>query len=188
MPRITRVTTRLGDAGETSLGSGKRVSKSALRVAAYGAVDELNSVVGVTLATGVDARIAAVLAVVQNDLLDVGADLSVPYARGKPAARIAPQLVERLEREQAVFLSELPPLANFVLPGGSLGAAQLHFARTVCRRAEREVVALNRRERVNMYVMSYLNRLSDLLFVLARCENAARGIPEPTWRQPERPR
>lgn len=173
MVRIDRVITRGGDGGQTSLGDGTRVPKDHLRVDAYGTVDEANAAIGV-LRLHADAAADAMLARVQNDLFDVGADLCVPGAAG---ARLrltdAPSL--RLEEEVAAINAALPALTSFVLPGGTPGAAHAHVARTVVRRAERLVVALARGEEVNPAVVRYLNRLSDFLFVLARRLNRDGG-------------
>ncbi|MBV9736509.1 MAG: cob(I)yrinic acid a,c-diamide adenosyltransferase [Acidisphaera sp.] len=173
MVRIDRVVTRGGDAGETSLGDGARVPKDAPRVAAFGTVDEANAVIGV-LRLGVDAETDAMLARIQNDLFDTGADLCVPGAAGE-RLRLTDAPSARLEAEIAAMNAGLPALASFVLPGGTPAAAQAHVARTVVRRAERLVVALARAEAVNPAVVRYLNRLSDHLFVLARRLNAAAG-------------
>ena len=168
MIRIDRVVTRGGDGGETSLGDGARVPKDALRVEAYGTVDEANAVIGLLrLHTTGDAEADAMLARIQNDLFDVGADLCVPGAAGE-RLRVtdAPNL--RLEAEVATMNAALPALASFVLPGGTPAAAHAHLARTVVRRAERLVVRLAREEEVNAAVIRLLNRLSDHLFVLGR--------------------
>jgi cob(I)alamin adenosyltransferase len=182
MPRITKVTTRRGDGGQTSLGSRERVPKDALRVRAYGTVDELNSAIGLALALGANATLAPMLGGIQNDLLDVGADLAMPPRPNEDAARrLAAADVARLETDAAGLLSGLDQLQNFVLPGGSPASAALHLARTICRRAEREVVSLAREEATNPEVLRYLNRLSDLLFIMARVEGRSNGAPEPVW-------
>ena len=168
MIRIDRVVTRGGDGGETSLGDGARVPKDALRVEAYGTVDEANAVIGLLrLHTAGDAEADAMLARIQNDLFDVGADLCVPGAAGE-RLRVtdAPNL--RLEAEVAAMNAALPALTSFILPGGTPAAAHAHLARTVVRRAERLVVRLAREEEVNAAVIRLLNRLSDHLFVLGR--------------------
>ena len=173
MVRIDRVVTRGGDGGETSLGDGKRVPKSAPRVDAFGTIDEANAAIGVlrVLARG-DAEADAMLARVQNELFDLGADLATPPAGAeRPALRIVEGQVERLEREIDRLNEPMPPLTSFILPGGSAGATALHFARTVCRRAERASVALGEHEAVGPQSLKYLNRLSDLLFVAARHAN-----------------
>jgi cob(I)alamin adenosyltransferase len=171
MVYLSRIYTKSGDAGETGLGDGTRVLKSSPRVTAYGEVDELNAALG--LITGLGDADQALVRSVQNELFDVGADLCVPpSADDKPAVlRVTPGQAERLEREIDVRNDRLEPLRSFVLPGGTTAAAWLHLARTVCRRAERSVVALMQSEPVNPNVLVYLNRLSDLLFVLARVAN-----------------
>jgi cob(I)alamin adenosyltransferase len=173
MVRIDIVTTRGGDAGDTSLGDGTRVRKDALRVEAIGCVDEANSAIGVLrLATRDDAEADAMLARIQHDLFDVGADLCVP-GEGGDRLRVTDTLTMRLEQEVAAMNSSLHPLTSFVLPAGSPGAAHAHVARGVARRAERRAVALADAEPVNASVLRYLNRLSDHLFVLARRLNAS---------------
>ena len=167
--RLTRIYTRGGDKGETSLGDGSRVSKLDPRVAAMGDVDELNSLVG--WAGGLDR--------VQNELFDLGADLSVPFPSGDERLRITDEAVNRLEQEIDEANATLPELKSFVLPGGSERAARLFLARAVCRRAERAVLAVSD---ANPLAAVYLNRLSDLLFVLARAANADAGVEEPLWR------
>jgi cob(I)alamin adenosyltransferase len=183
MPRITKVYTHTGDEGVTSLGGGQRVPKDAARVAAYGAVDELNSAIGVALARGVAARLAAPLAEVQNDLFHLGSDLC--FVEADKAARQLPQLearhVEALEALIDELNASLGPLKNFVLPGGAGAAADLHLARAICRRAEREVASLAAQEAIGPCVIPYLNRLSDALFVMARFENRERGGAEALW-------
>jgi len=183
MPRITRVYTRTGDDGTTGLGGGGRVSKDSPRVEAYGTVDELNSQVGAALATGVDAGLVSDLRRIQNELFHLGADLCTPEADKErvPGPRLEERHVEALERMIDRLSAELAPLENFVLPGGSPGAAQLQLARAVCRRAERAVVALSHREAVGRQTIRYLNRLSDALFVLARYENLRRGVVDTLW-------
>jgi cob(I)alamin adenosyltransferase len=179
--RLTRIYTRGGDAGETSLGDGSRVPKLDERIAAYGAVDELNAAVGVVLAGGCPEPIRDVLVRVQNELFDLGADLSVPLAH-EGRLRVSHDQVDRLESDCDHFNAELPELKSFVLPGGSDAAAALHVARTVCRRAERESLVAAGAHAMNPLVLVYLNRLSDLLFILARSANAAAGHEEPLWR------
>jgi cob(I)alamin adenosyltransferase len=182
MPRITKVTTRRGDAGETGLGNRVRVPKDAPRVRAYGTVDELNSVIGLALAFGLDEPLASALRRVQNELLDVGADLAMPPRPDEDInRRISSADVVRLEADESALLSGLEQLKNFVLPGGSPAVASLHLARTVCRRAEREVVTLTRIDTINGHVLRYLNRLSDLLFVMARVQSRRDDVPEPVW-------
>ena len=179
--RLTRIYTRTGDAGETSLGDGSRVPKLDTRIQAFGAVDEVNSLLGVVLAARPGQELAAVLERIQNELFDVGADLSVPFeADGR--LRVEQALVDRLEADCDGFNADLEPLRSFVLPGGTEVAAGLQLARTVCRRAEREALAASERVEINPLVLVYLNRLSDLLFILARAANAEAGQPEPLWR------
>jgi cob(I)alamin adenosyltransferase len=179
--RLTKIYTRGGDAGETSLGDGSRVSKLDTRIAAYGTVDELNAAVGVVVAGGCPETIREVLGRVQNELFDLGADLSVPIEH-EARLRVTQEQVDRLEDECDRFNAELPELKSFVLPGGSEAAARLHVARTVCRRAEREALVAAGEHDVNPLALVYLNRLSDLLFILARAANAADGRAEPLWR------
>jgi cob(I)alamin adenosyltransferase len=179
--RLTKIYTRGGDTGDTSLGDGARVSKLDARIAAYGTVDELNSAVGVALATGCPDVMRAVLGRVQNELFDLGADLSVPMERDA-RLRVTQQQVDALELDCDRFNAELPELKSFVLPGGSEASARLHVARTICRRAEREAISAAGVYTVNPLALVYLNRLSDLLFILARAANAAAGHEEPLWR------
>ena len=179
--RLTKIYTRGGDAGETSLGDGSRVSKLDARIAAYGNVDELNAAVGVVVAGGCPETIREVLVRVQNELFDLGADLSVPVENAA-RLRVTQEQVDRLEDECDRFNAELPDLKSFVLPGGTEAAARLHVARTVCRRAEREALVAAGAHDVNTLAIVYLNRLSDLLFILARAANAAEGLAEPLWR------
>jgi cob(I)alamin adenosyltransferase len=183
MPRLTKIYTRTGDDGATSLGSRQRVPKDSLRVQAYGTVDELNSQLGAALAHGLCPRLAEVLPTIQNELFHLGSDLCF-LEEDKEKYHI-PQIEQRHVKALEQLIDEMTavvgPLANFILPGGAVGAANLHVARTVCRRAEREVVTLARQEPVGPYVLPYLNRLSDALFVMARYENHERGLPEPLW-------
>jgi cob(I)alamin adenosyltransferase len=183
MPRITKVYTRTGDDGTTSLGGGQRVAKDSLRVEAFGTVDEANSAIGVAMAAGLDPVLLEALRVIQNDLFHLGSDLCVTEEdkTARPVPRIEERHVEKLERLIDRLSADLPPLENFVLPGGSVGAAQLHVARAVCRRAERAVVSLARAEAVGDQVVVYLNRLSDALFVMARWENRRSGVPDVLW-------
>lgn len=183
MPRITKVYTRTGDDGTTSLGGGQRVAKDSLRIEAYGTVDELNSQIGAALAVGLDPEVASMLSSTQNDLFHLGSDLCVleeDKAR-RPVPRIEPRHVDALEALMDRLSEKLAPLENFILPGGSPGAAALHVARAVCRRAERLLVALDREEPIGEHTVRYLNRLSDALFVLARYENRKRGVPDVLW-------
>ena len=179
--RLTRIYTRGGDAGETSLGDGARVSKLDARIAAYGTVDELNAAIGLVLAASCPEPIREVLGRVQNELFDLGADLSVPMEH-EARLRVTQSQVDALEHDCDSFNAELPELVSFVLPGGGETAARLHVARTVCRRAEREALDASRVYAVNPVGLVYLNRLSDLLFILARTANAADGREEPLWR------
>jgi cob(I)alamin adenosyltransferase len=183
MPRLDRIYTKSGDEGMTGLGGGQRVAKDSLRVAAYGTVDELNSQLGVAIATGLCERLTGEVTAIQNELFDLGADLCWPSddERRSRIPTVQPWHVERLERLIDELNDGLGPLTNFLLPGGAPGAAHLHVARTVCRRAEREVITLARDEPVGELVVPYLNRLSDLLFVMARYENRERGMTEPLW-------
>jgi cob(I)alamin adenosyltransferase len=174
--RLTRIYTRGGDAGETSLGDGSRVSKLDPLVLAFGAVDELNSLLGSAQVVLRDPRLERI----QNELFDLGADLCVPYAEGDGKLRVTEAQVTRLEAEIDEANAPLTELRSFVLPGGTEGAARLHVARAACRRAEREVLAAARERAVNPLATIYLNRLSDLLFVLARAANPPGQ--EPLWR------
>jgi cob(I)alamin adenosyltransferase len=178
--RLTRIYTRGGDEGETSLGDGSRVSKLDGRIAAFGAVDELNSQIGLVLAAELPSEVRAALELVQNELFDVGADLSVPVeVEGR--LRVDREYVDRLERLCDEVNERLAPLTSFVLPGGSDASARLHVARAVCRRAEREALVADREHGVTRLALVYLNRLSDLLFILARSANASAGVDEPVW-------
>jgi cob(I)alamin adenosyltransferase len=197
---LNKIYTRTGDAGTTALGTGERVPKHALRIAAYGSVDETNAAIGVARVhlTGGDADLDGVLARIQNDLFDLGADLCVPEAApetasgrasetavrqpGRERLRVSEAQVERLEAEIDRMTAELAPLRSFVLPGGTAAAAALHVARTVCRRAERTMVALASapQERVSAPALRYINRLSDLLFVAGRMAND-RGRSDVLW-------
>jgi cob(I)alamin adenosyltransferase len=177
--RLTRIYTRGGDSGDTSLGDGSRVSKLDGRIAAFGTVDELNSLLGVVLAGEVPGEIREVLDRVQNELFDVGADISVPFGIAD-RLRVAQTQIDALEADCDRFNADLPELKSFVLPGGSEAAARLHVARAVCRRAERDVFAAAEQVELNPLVSVYLNRLSDLLFVLARTANA--DADEPLWK------
>jgi cob(I)alamin adenosyltransferase len=183
MVYLSRIYTKTGDGGETSLGDGTRVKKDHPRVAAYGSVDELNAALGLLLAHHPNVAEAELLRGVQNDLFDVGADLCVPQAdeggNHKPL-RVQASQSTRLEQAIDRLNENLSPLRSFVIPGGSPDAAWCHLARTICRRAEREVVTLARTEHVNPQVVIYLNRLSDFLFVLARICNS-NGVSDVLW-------
>src|SRR5438552_18528241 len=176
MVYLSRIYTKTGDTGQTALGDGRRVPKDHPRVAAYGSVDELNAALGLVLASiaKLDDELRSLLQSIQNDLFDVGADLCVPQTADEPPGkvlRVSVAQAGRLEHAIDKFNAPMQPLRSFILPGGAPEAAWCHFARTVCRRAERDVVTLARTETVNPQVIIYLNRLSDLLFVLARAAN-----------------
>ena len=168
--RLTKIYTRTGDDGQTALADGKRIDKSDLRVDAMGEVDELNSMLGVLEASGVPAEMASCLRNIQQRLFDIGGELAIP-----DKAAISPAYVERLEELIDVHNEELPPLKEFILPGGSLPASICHMGRTICRRCERHMVKLGQSEYVNPETLRYINRLSDLLFVLARALNQLNG-------------
>lgn len=183
MPRLTKIYTKTGDDGTTALGSKQRVPKDHPRVRAYGAVDELNSLVGLALAHGLCAKLAAALPSIQNQLFHLGSDLSFPPEEAEEfkVPRIEQRHIDALETLIDEMNAELGPLENFILPGGSLGAATLQVARAVCRRAERRLVTLAREDSVRPESVTYVNRLSDALFVMARYENLQRGVSEPLW-------
>jgi cob(I)alamin adenosyltransferase len=183
MVYLSRIYTRSGDQGDTGLGDGTRVPKDHPRVAAYGTVDELNAVLGLLLAQHPGAAESDLLRGVQNDLFDVGADLCLPQPPGEPAGarlRVRPEQSARLETAIDRLNAALQPLSSFILSGGSTAAAWCHLARTVCRRAERAAVTLARAEPINPEVVVYLNRLSDLLFVLGRVYNNS-GRDDVLW-------
>ncbi len=178
-----KIYTKTGDKGDTSLFGGQRVPKDALRIEAYGTVDELNSVLGIVRADNKEKEIDEILEQVQNELFVLGADLATPRSSNtKQIRRVEPKDAVRLERVIDKLDAELKPLRAFILPGGSPVAARLHFARTVCRRAERAVVRLSRNEDIGEAITIYLNRLSDLLFVLARYANHCAGVAETKWK------
>ncbi|MEJ2752836.1 MAG: cob(I)yrinic acid a,c-diamide adenosyltransferase [Chloroflexota bacterium] len=183
MPRITKIYPGQGDEGRTRLSSGQMVKKNSLRVTAYGTVDELNSLIGLALTFDLSQPLPLQLTAVQNELFHLGSDLS--YYSEEEGERLIPQIEQRhvtaLEAVIDTLNAQVGPLENFILPGGTQGAAQLHVARTVCRRAERDVAALAESEPVGPFVLPYLNRLSDALFVMSRFENQSKGIPEPLW-------
>jgi len=183
VPKITKVYTRQGDAGTTRLGDGREVPKHDPRIAACGDIDELNAQIGAARSLGLDLDLDRTLAGVQNELFHLGADLCVPRDLATPprGPRIEPRHVEALESHIDRWTERLGPLENFILPGGSPGAAQLHVARTVCRRAERTLTGLAEQEPVDPVAVRYVNRLSDALFVMARWENLARGVPDLRW-------
>jgi len=180
--RLTRIYTRGGDKGETSLGDGSRVSKLDARIAAYGSVDELNAQLGVVLAGELPDELRAPLARIQNELFDVGADLSVPFAGPDERLRVTQEMIDGLERLCDELNAPLPELKSFVLPGGTEAAARLHVARTVARRAERAALEADRAHGVNPLACVYLNRISDLLFIMPRAANRIAGVDEPAWR------
>ena len=175
--RLSKITTRTGDAGETGLGDGARVAKDSARIAALGDIDELNSAIGLVNAEEIPPEVRAVLEQVQHDLFDLGGELSIPGH-----SLLKEEQVENLERSVEAWNSKLSPLKEFILPGGSRAAAAAHLARTVCRRAERSLVALGRREAVSEVARRYLNRLSDLLFVAGRTLNRAAGSGDVQWK------
>lgn len=176
--RLSKITTRTGDAGETGLGDGSRVPKDSLRVAALGDIDELNSALGVLLAEELPVEVRAALLEVQHDLFDLGGEVSIPGHSLLPSEHIT-----KLEKLLQAWNKDLAPLKEFILPGGSRAAAAAHLARTVCRRAERSLVALGRKEKVGEPARRYLNRLSDLLFVAGRVLNRAAGGGDVQWRR-----
>ena len=185
MVKLDRIYTRGGDKGMTSLGNGERVPKHDLRVEAYGAVDEANATIGLVRLHTAGSDLDAILSRIQNDLFDLGADLSTPEdedndPRRRPALRVTQVQVDRLEAEIDAMNARLSPLTSFILPGGSAAAAYLHLARTVVRRAERLVTALQDAERLNPAALSYINRLSDHLFVAARHANQD-GTADVLW-------
>lgn len=180
--RLTKIYTRTGDAGQTGLTGGERVDKDCARIEVIGEVDELNSAIGLTLAQDLPPDVRDCLVEVQHDLFDLGGELSM-----RERALITEGHVERLERVVDRLNAQLPPLREFILPGGGPAAASCHLARSVCRRAERRVVALARLEAVNMPARVYLNRLSDLLFVLCRVIARAAGEAEVLWRSARSP-
>jgi cob(I)alamin adenosyltransferase len=183
MVYLSRIYTKTGDQGETGLGDGTRVAKDHPRVTAYGSVDELNALLGLLLASHPELPETHLLQSIQNDLFDVGADLCVPQpAEEKPGERlrVKAEQGERLEKAIDRLNEQLQPLKSFILPGGEPAAAWCHVARTVCRRAERDVVTLSRTERINPQAIIYLNRLSDLLFVMARVLNGT-GEGDVLW-------
>lgn len=179
--RLSKIYTRTGDDGTTGLGDGTRVAKDSARVAAYGTVDEANSAIGLVLASDVPDAVRGLLTTVQHQLFDLGGELCIP---GHAAIHDAD--IEALERALDGFNADLPPLKEFILPGGGEAAARCHVARTIVRRAERETVALARHEPVRPQAIGYLNRLSDLLFVLARVLARASGHGEVTWKHERR--
>lgn len=184
MARLTNIVTKTGDSGETGLVGGKRVSKDSPRVWAYGTVDELSSAIGLARACNTDSAIEAWLSVIQHDLFDLGAELATPpetKMEGMPS--IQQRHIDHLEKVVVELTEKLGPLKEFILPGGSMAGAQLHVARTICRRAERFCVRLTQTEKTGELVIPYLNRLSDTLFMLARWANKQAGDKETYWRK-----
>jgi cob(I)alamin adenosyltransferase len=183
MPRLTRLYTRKGDDGTTGLGGGQRIAKDSPRVTAYGTVDELNSAIGLAVAHGLVPKLAGVLPRIQNELFHLGSDLC--FLEEDKHAFALPQIDARHVKALEAVIDELNDvvgaLENFILPGGTEGSAYLHLARTICRRAERDAIALARLEPIGEFVVAYLNRLSDALFVMARYENRMHNVDEPLW-------
>jgi cob(I)alamin adenosyltransferase len=177
MPRLSKITTRTGDAGETGLGDGARVPKDSARIHALGEVDELNSALGLVLAEDLPEALRGVLLEAQHDLFDLGGELSIPGH-----SMLREEQVARLEQALEAWNADLPALKEFILPGGSRAAAAAHLARAVCRRAERAVIALGRKEAIGGHARRYLNRLSDLLFVAGRVLNRHAGRGDVQWR------
>ncbi|KAF0152416.1 MAG: Cob(I)alamin adenosyltransferase [Ignavibacteria bacterium] len=181
-----KIYTKTGDKGETSLFGGKRVWKDDLRISAYGSVDELNAVIGVALTEIGNVELRRILISLQSDLFVLGSDLATPLDKGNTnfvIPRIQKENFERLEKLIDETEAKLPELKNFILPGGTKGSANLQLARTICRRAERDVVALSKKEEINSAAEIYLNRLSDLLFVLARYHNFVSDTKEINWQK-----
>ncbi len=174
-----RIYTKFGDKGNTSLLGGTTVPKSDPRLEAYGSVDELNAVLGIVISFGEKGSLAESISRIQSDLFLIGAELS---SKGAKTKQIPPKRVSEVEAEIDGMEADLPPLHHFIVPGGSKTASLLHLARTVCRRAERAIVALSQKEKVNPDIIVYMNRVGDLLFVLGRYENYRKKLPEKTWR------
>lgn len=183
MPRLTKIYTQTGDDGTTALGGGQRVAKDSLRIDAFGTVDELNSAIGLALSAGVGEAIEGTLRRIQNELFHLGSDLCFleEDKRRTAVPQIESRHVRALESLIDQLTEQLGPLENFILPGGAESASRLHLARCICRRAEREVVALSRQEAIGSSVIPYLNRLSDALFVMARYENRRSGKSDCVW-------
>ncbi len=179
--RLSKIYTRTGDDGSTGLGDGSRVSKDSARVTAYGTVDEANSAIGMILANNIPEPVRQVLVTVQHQLFDLGGELCIPGH-----AAITQTDITKLEQQLDGFNADLPPLKDFILPGGGMAAAHCHLARTICRRAERETVTLSRLDAVRPEAIGYLNRLSDLLFVIARVLARASGHGEVLWNHDRR--
>ncbi len=180
-----KIYTKGGDKGETGLFGGERVSKSSQRIEAYGTIDELNSFIGLAITELKSEEVKELLNTIQNQLFTVGSDLATPLSekiKKYDIPRVPKEFFENAEKQIDKFEAELAPLKNFILPGGSKSAAMLNICRTICRRAERRVVALNASEKVGENIIIFLNRLSDLFFVLARYENMISGIPDTIWK------
>ena len=180
MVKLNKIYTRTGDKGSTQLGDGKRVDKNSLRVDAYGSVDEANATIGLSILR-TNTKIKKILQIIQNDLFDLGADLCMPDKKKIQKLKITKDRIDYIEEKIDSFNKELAPLNSFILPGGSESSTYLHIARTVTRRAERKVCALSKKERINPVAIIYLNRLSDLLFVLARYTNN-KGKKDILWK------
>lgn len=179
-----KIYTKTGDEGKTSLFGGKRVWKDDLRLQAYGTIDELNSVLGIASGEIQSEELREIISSIQNDLFTLGSDLATPLeieAKNFAIPRVDENFISRLEKFIDSYDNQLPELKNFILPGGTKGASYLHFARTICRRAERETVALGKSVDIGDKIVVYLNRLSDLLFVLARYDNSRNGTPDIHW-------
>ena len=181
--RLTKIYTRNGDKGKTRLANGEEVSKDSLRVAAYGDIDELNSIVGLVSTENPDDKLAVVLSSIQHTLFDLGGELA---SDGMIVGLVTDQHTTSLEKHIDQMNSELPPLEEFILPGGTKSASLLHLSRTVCRRAERSIITLNQSETVAAEIIQYVNRLSDILFVMARYENHRSGNQEVFWKNPRK--
>lgn len=183
MPKLTKIYTRTGDDGTASLGTRQRVTKDSLRIKAIGEIDELNSMIGVAIASGVVDKLAEILTTIQNELFVLGADLAFPQDIDEDVSvpRIEDRHISRLEQLIDDMVKKIGTLQNFILPGGSVSASHLHVSRAICRRVERNLVELSREEMVSASSLRYVNRLSDTLFVLARYENFENGIEEPLW-------
>ena len=181
--RLTKIYTRTGDKGKTRLANGQEVSKNSLRVAAYGDIDELNSLIGLAQTQNSDEHLAQLLSTIQHTLFDLGGELA---SAGMIAGLVSQQNIEDLEHNIDQINAELPPLEEFILPGGTNSAATLHLARSVCRRAERSIITMHQSETVAPEIIQYMNRLSDLLFVMARFENHRSENQEVYWKNPRK--
>ena len=180
MVKLNKIYTKIGDKGSTQLGDGKTVNKNSLRVDAYGSVDEANATIGLSILR-TNIKIKKILKIVQNDLFDLGADLCIPDKKNTQKLKITKDRIDYIEEKIDNFNKELSSLNSFILPGGSESSTYLHIARTVTRRAERKIVALSKKEKINPITIIYLNRLSDLLFVLARYTNN-KGKKDILWK------